>query len=256
MQRKIALVASNTPAGQQAEAELRPLYDFVDLREADLLIALGGDGFLLHMLHHLLDERRTLPVFGMNRGTIGFLMNEFRVQGLLDRISAARSFQIYPLCGDIITISGERHILPAINEISLLRETRQAAKLEVIINERTMLEELACDGVLVSTPAGSTAYNLSANGPILPLESEMLALTPISPFRPRRWRGALVPESTSVRFNVHEAAKRPVSAVADQREIRDVKTVLVTSDRSRPLTLLFDPDQGLDDRIAMEQFIV
>ena len=239
-----------------AEAELRPLYDFVDLAEADLLIALGGDGFLLHMLHQLLDQRRSLPVFGMNRGTIGFLMNEFRVEGLLDRLAAARPYLIHPLSGDITTISGERHILPAINEISLLRETRQAAKLEVLINEKTMLEELACDGVLVSTPAGSTAYNLSANGPILPLDSAMLALTPISPFRPRRWRGALVPESTSIRFNVREAAKRPVSAVADQREIRDVKTVLVTTDRSRPLTLLFDPDQGLDERIAMEQFIV
>ncbi|MGL3821514.1 NAD kinase [Sphingopyxis sp. R3-92] len=256
MHRKIALVASNAPAAMEAEAELRPLYDFVDLREADLLIALGGDGFLLQMLHQLLDDRRSLPVFGMNRGTIGFLMNEFRVEGLLDRITKARPFLIHPLSGDITTINGERHILPAINEISLLRETRQAAKLEVLINERMMLEELACDGVLVSTPAGSTAYNLSANGPILPLTSEMLALTPISPFRPRRWRGALVPESTSIRFNVREAAKRPVSAVADQREIRDVKTVLVTTDRSRPLTLLFDPDQGLDERIAMEQFIV
>ena len=207
MQRKIALVASNAPAAMEAEAELRPLYDFVDLGEADMLIALGGDGFLLHMLHQLLDQRRSLPVFGMNRGTIGFLMNEFRVEGLLDRIASARPFLIHPLQGDITTISGERHILPAINEISLLRETRQAAKLEVLINEKQMLEELACDGVLVATPAGSTAYN-------------------------------------------------PVSAVADQREIRDVKTVLVTTDRSRPLTLLFDPDQGLDERIAMEQFIV
>jgi NAD+ kinase len=255
MQPKLALVASNTPAGREAEAELRPLYDFVDLGEADLLIALGGDGFLLHMLHQMLDDRRRVPVFGMNRGTVGFLMNEFRVGGLLDRIANARPFLIHPLAGDITTLSGERHILPAINEISLLRETRQAAKLEVVINERTMLEELVCDGVLVATPAGSTAYNLSANGPILPLESEMLALTPISPFRPRRWRGALLPETSSIRFNVREAAKRPVSTVADQREIRDVKTVLVTTDRSRPLTLLFDPDQGLDERIAMEQFM-
>ena len=255
MHPRIALVASNSPAGQEAEAELRPLYDFADLADADMLIALGGDGFLLHMLHQLLDQRRSLPVFGMNRGTVGFLMNEFHVGGLLDRLAAARPFLIHPLCGDIVTLSGERHILPAINEISLLRETRQAAKLEVVINDRMMLEELACDGVLVSTPAGSTAYNLSANGPILPLESEMLALTPISPFRPRRWRGAILPETSSIRFNVREAAKRPVSAVADQREIRDVSTVLVTTDRSRPLTLLFDPDQGLDERIAMEQFM-
>src|SRR3546814_1982000 len=161
-------------------------------------------------------------------------MNEFRVEGLLERLAAARPFLIHPLSGVITTPGCERHILPAINQIARLREPRQAAKLQVVINDKTMLEELACDGVLVATPAGSTAYNLSANGPILPLESEMLALTPISPFRPRRWRGALVPERTSIRFNVREAAKRPVSAVADQREIRDVKTVLVTTDRSRP----------------------
>ena len=212
MLRKIALVASNAPAAEEAEAELRPLYDFVDLNEADLLIALGGDGFLLHMLHQLLDQRRSLPVFGMNRGTIGFLMNEFRVEGLLDRLAAARPYLIHPLSGDITTISGERHILPAINEISLLRETRQAAKLEVMINERTMLEELACDGVLVSTPAGSTAYNLSANGPILPLDSAMLALTPISPFRPRRWRGAILPDRARVSLRILDPGKRPVSA--------------------------------------------
>lgn len=256
MYSKIALVASQSPAALEAEAELRPLYDFVPLGEADLLIALGGDGFLLQMLHQLLDERRLLPIFGMNRGTVGFLMNEFQSGGLLDRVAKAESFIIHPLRGDITTIGGERHIVPAINEISLLRETRQAAKLEVLINERVMLDELSCDGVLVATPAGSTAYNLSANGPILPLTSSMLALTPISPFRPRRWRGALVPETTNIRFNVREAAKRPVSAVADQREIRDVKTVSVSVDRSRPLTLLFDPDHGLDDRITREQFIV
>ena len=255
MHRKIALVASNAPAATEAEAELRPLYDFVDLAEADMLIALGGDGFLLHMLHQLLDQRRSLPVFGMNRGTIGFLMNEFRVEGLIDRLAAARPFLIHPLSGDITTISGERHILPAINEISLLRETRQAAKLEVLINEKTMLEELACDGVLVSTPAGSTAYNLSANGPILPLDSAMLALTPISPFRPRRWRGAILPENTAIQFTVLDPVKRPVSAVADQREVRDVAQVEVKIDRATPLTLLFDPEHTLDDRIAAEQFI-
>lgn len=254
MHRKIALVASNAPAAVEAEAELRPMYDFVDMAEAELVIALGGDGYLLHVLHQMLDQRRTLPVFGMNRGTIGFLMNDFRVEALLDRITKANKYIIHPLSGEITTIDGERHILPAINEISLLRETRQAAKLEVMVNGKTMLEELACDGVLVATPAGSTAYNLSANGPILPLESSLLALTPISPFRPRRWRGAILPETTSFRFNVLEAVKRPVSAVADQREVRDIKSVEVTVDRSRPLTLLFDPDQGLDDRIVMEQF--
>lgn len=256
MQRKIALVASNAPAAVEAEAELRPMYDFVDVAEADVVIALGGDGYLLQILHQLLDQRRNLPVFGMNRGTIGFLMNDFRTEALMDRLNNARHYTIHPLSGEIVTINGERHILPAINELSLLRETRQAAKLEVIVNGRTMLDELACDGVLVATPAGSTAYNLSANGPILPLESALLALTPISPFRPRRWRGAILPESSSFRFNVLEAVKRPVSAVADQREIRDIKSVTITSDKSRPLTLLFDPDQGLDDRIVMEQFAV
>jgi NAD+ kinase len=256
MNHRVALVASNAPGAQAAEAELRPLYPFVDMGEADMVVALGGDGFLLQVLHQMLDSRRILPVFGMNRGTIGFLMNDFRSELLFDRIRDARTYIIHPLAGQITTISGERHHVPAINEISLLRETRQAAKLEVVVNGRTMLEELACDGVLVSTPAGSTAYNLSANGPILPLDSAVLALTPISPFRPRRWRGAILPEATRVRFNVREAAKRPVSAVADQREIRDVATVDIAIDRTRPLTLLFDPDQGLDDRIAMEQFIV
>ncbi len=256
MQHRVALVASPTPGAEAAAAELAPLYPFVPLAEADMVVALGGDGFLLHMLHQMLDSRRILPVFGMNRGTVGFLMNEFRPELLLDRIRDARTFIVNPLCGNITTVSGERHVVPAINEISLLRETRQAAKLEVVVNGRTMLEELACDGVLVSTPAGSTAYNLSANGPILPLDSAMLALTPISPFRPRRWRGAILPEATRVRFNVREASKRPVSAVADQREIRDVATVDIAIDRTRPLTLLFDPDQGLDERIAMEQFIV
>lgn len=254
MQRNIALVAANAPVAVAAEAELRPMYDFVDIAEADIVIALGGDGFLLHVLHQMLDRRRVLPVFGMNRGTVGFLMNDFSVDALLDRLNKANKYAIHPLRGDITTIDNERHSLAAINEISLLRETRQAAKLEVVVNGKTMLEEMICDGMMVATPAGSTAYNLSANGPILPLESSLVALTPISPFRPRRWRGAILPETTSFQFNVLEAVKRPVSAVADQREIRDVKSVTVSADRSRPLTLLFDPDQGLDDRIMMEQF--
>lgn len=254
MQRNIALVAANAPVAVAAEAELRPMYDFVDIAEADIVIALGGDGFLLHVLHQMLDRRRVLPVFGMNRGTVGFLMNDFSVDALLDRLNKANKYVIHPLRGDITTIDNERHSLAAINEISLLRETRQAAKLEVVVNGKTMLEEMICDGMMVATPAGSTAYNLSANGPILPLESSLVALTPISPFRPRRWRGAILPETTSFQFNVLEAVKRPVSAVADQREIRDVKSVTVSADRSRPLTLLFDPDQGLDDRIMMEQF--
>lgn len=252
----IALVASPTPGAREAEAVLRRAYHFVEPQDAELVVALGGDGFLLSVLHQMLDSRRILPVFGMNRGSVGFLMNEFRAELLIERMAAANRSAIYPLNGIITTLSGERRQVSAINEISLLRETRQAAKLEVIVGGRSMIDELTCDGAMVATPAGSTAYNLSANGPILPLDSGMLALTPISPFRPRRWRGAILPESSAVRFNVGEPAKRPVSAVADQREIRDVASVEISIDRARPLSLMFDPDQGLDERIALEQFIV
>jgi NAD+ kinase len=223
--------------------------------QADLIVALGGDGFMLQTLHAMLDSQHIVPVFGMNRGTIGFLMNEWRLDALPERLARARAITVNPLAVHIEGRDGTRHQLPAINEVSLLRETRQAARLEVMIDGRTMLPELVSDGVLVATPAGSTAYNLSAHGPILPLESALLALTPISPFRPRRWRGAILPERTRVAFRVLEADKRPVSAVADQREVRDVATVAVEVDRSRALTLLFDPEHALDDRIVAEQFI-
>jgi NAD+ kinase len=203
----------------------------------------------------MLDNDRIVPVFGMNRGTVGFLMNEYRLDALAERVARTRAITVNPLAVDVTTNGGERHRLPAINEISLLRETRQAARLEVLIDGRTMLPELVSDGVLVATPAGSTAYNLSAHGPILPLDSALLALTPISPFRPRRWRGAILPERTRVAFRILEADKRPVSAVADQREVRDVATVEVEVDRSRALTLLFDPEHALDDRIVAEQFL-
>jgi NAD+ kinase len=192
----------------------------------------------------------------MNRGTVGFLMNDWRLDRLAERIEGAKAIRVAPLQMTARTVGGETSTHAAINEVSLLRETRQTAKIEVSVNGRTALPEIACDGILVATPAGSTAYNLSAGGPILPLQAKMLALTPISPFRPRRWRGAILRDQTRIKFRVLDPVKRPVSAVADQREIRDVKTVLVTTDRSRPLTLLFDPDQGLDERIAMEQFIV
>jgi NAD+ kinase len=172
------------------------------------------------------------------------------------RLQRAKSFSVRPLTTEITTISGQKFTLPAINEVSLLRETRQAAKLEISVNDRAVIPELICDGILVSTPAGSTAYNLSANGPILPLDSSLLALTPISPFRPRRWKGAILPDRYVIKINILEASKRPVSAVADQREIRDIAQVEVALDRNRSLTLLFDPEHALDDRIAMEQFIV
>jgi NAD+ kinase len=235
---------------------LRATYDWVDLKEADTVVALGGDGFMLQTLHGMLGRKRIVPVFGMNLGTMGFLMNHWREDDLMARITAAKSFRVAPLRMEAETIDGERVLSPAINEVSLLRETRQTAKLEVSVNDRVVLEELVCDGVLVATPAGSTAYNFSAQGPILPLGSGLLALTPISPFRPRRWRGAILPEEAKVQFRVLDAIKRPVSAVADQQEVRDVSTVTVSIDRASALTLLFDPEHALDDRIAMEQFAI
>ncbi len=250
-----ALVASSTPAARAAEERMRAAYDFVDVADADMIVALGGDGFMLQTLHAMLEGRTIKPVFGMNLGTIGFLMNEWRLERLDQRIDAAKAFKVNPLRMHVTTVSGGELSLPAINEVSLLRENRQTAKIEVAVNDRVVLPELACDGVLVATPAGSTAYNLSAHGPILPLGSGLIALTPISPFRPRRWRGAILPEATRVRFRILEPQKRPVSAVADQREVRDISSVDVAVDRATPLTLLFDPEHTLDDRIAAEQFI-
>ncbi|TCP37273.1 NAD kinase [Sphingomonas sp. BK235] len=251
-----ALVASPTAPAQAARAELADTWDWCALEEADMVVALGGDGFMLQTLHTLLERRRAIvPVFGMNLGTVGFLMNEWRRHDLDGRIERARAFQVTPLTATATGVDGRVHTLPAINEVSLLRETRQTAKVEVTINDRIVMDELSCDGVLVATPAGSTAYNLSAHGPILPLGSQMLALTPISAFRPRRWRGAILPDRTRVSLRVLDAGKRPVSAVADQREVRDVARVDIAMDRARELTLLFDPEHALDDRIAMEQFV-
>ena len=251
-----ALLASPTPPAQQAAAEMADAFDWVDAEEADVVIALGGDGFMLQTLHAMLERRKpTVPVFGMNLGTVGFLMNEWRHHGLSDRLARAKPFKVTPLQMTATGIDGRVHQLPAINEVSLLRETRQTAKLEVSVNDRVVMSELACDGILIATPAGSTAYNLSAQGPILPLGSALLALTPISPFRPRRWRGAILPDKARIGLRVLDPAKRPVSAVADQREIRDVAMVEVCMDRARELTLLFDPEHALDDRITMEQFI-
>ncbi len=253
---KRALLASPTDEAEEAAIELRSLYDWVPLEEADMVVALGGDGFMLHVLHAMLDAGRTIPVFGMNRGTVGFLMNQWRTRNLEARLSKAKLFEVSPLRMEAESLDGTIVTLPAINEVSLLRETRQTAKLEVTVNDRIVMAELVCDGVLVATPAGSTAYNLSAQGPILPLGSSLLALTPISPFRPRRWRGAILPETARVSFRVLDAEKRPVSAVADQIEVRDVRSISVVIDRSATLSLLFDPKHALDDRITMEQFIV
>ncbi|MDQ3077342.1 MAG: NAD kinase [Pseudomonadota bacterium] len=250
----MGLVASDTGAAKAAEATLRRRYRWAGAGEAGTLVAIGGDGFMLSTLHAMLEAGSPRPVFGMNRGTVGFLMNEWRAGQLAARIAAAKRITVTPLNMRATTIGGETLVHAAINEVSLLRETRQTAKLEVSVNGRIVIPELVADGVLVATPAGSTAYNLSANGPILPLAARMLALTPISAFRPRRWTGAILPDDVMVRFRVLEAENRPVSAVADQFEVRDVVSVDVTLDRTRSLTLLFDPEHALDERIAMEQF--
>lgn len=255
MSHKLALAASPTDAAQDAARQLQETRDFVDMSEADIVIALGGDGFMLQTLHQMLEGERILPVFGMNLGTVGFLMNDWDLDGLDERLLRARSIKVNPLSMRATTVDGKVATLPAINEVSLLRETRQTAWLEVSVNERVVISELVCDGALVATPAGSTAYNLSAQGPILPLGSGLVALTPISPFRPRRWRGAILPERTRVTLRVLDPVKRPVSAVADQREVRDVASVEVAIDSETPLTLMFDPEHALDDRITAEQFI-
>jgi len=250
-----ALVASPTQAARAAEERLRAAYDFVPLEQADTVIALGGDGFMLQTLHAMLESRRILPVFGMNLGTVGFLMNEWRLERLEQRLEKAKSFKVNPLRMVVDTVDGERFSIPAINEVSLLRETRQTAKLEVQVNDRPVLPELVCDGVLVATPAGSTAYNLSAHGPILPLGSALVALTPISPFRPRRWRGAILPDRMKIILKVLDPAKRPVAAVADQKELRDIAEVRLQIAHDNDLTMLYDPGQSREERIVAEQFI-
>jgi NAD+ kinase len=252
----MALVASHAESAQAAEVMLRKRYHFVPIDEAEMIVALGGDGFLLHTLRERLNLGRVCPVFGMNRGTVGFLMNEWRIDGLIERLHRAKSFSVSPLEMRAVRVDGEVVIHHAINEVSLLRETRETAWIEISVNGRVVMPELICDGVLVATPAGSTAYNLSANGPILPLGSKLVALTPISPFRPRRWRGALIPDDLKISFRALDPVKRPVSAVADQIEVREIATVEVWIDREDVLTLLFDPEHALDERITTEQFAV
>ena len=253
----IAIAAAAGPEAQAALKSLSGRYDTVVIEDADVVVALGGDGFMLQTLHRMLDNGRILPVYGVNRGTMGFLMNKHRPKGaLIERVNRSRPVGISPLRMEAVTQDGETRIECALNEVSLLRETRQTAKIEILVDGKTRIEELVADGVLVATPAGSTAYNLSANGPILPLDSQLLALTPISAFRPRRWRGAILPERVKVTFRINEPAKRPVAAVADQKEVRDVAEVHVEIARDSELTLLFDKGHSLDDRIVAEQFVV
>jgi NAD+ kinase len=251
--RKIAFVAADNQAAQQALATLKKRYGQTAPSKAEAIVALGGDGFMLETLHRYI--RRQVPIYGMHRGSVGFLMNNYDSEGLLERLNAATTVSLHPLRMRARTASGRERQALAINEVSLLREARQAAKLRIGVDGVTRLPELICDGALVSTPAGSTAYNLSAHGPIIPLGAGLLALTPISAFRPRRWRGALLPSTASVTFDVLEAEKRPVSAVADYTEVRDVVRVHVVEDPKVTLTLLFDPEHNLDERIVKEQFL-
>lgn len=254
---KLALIVSDSAKAQAGAQSLRDSHEWVSPQEADVLVVLGGDGFLLHVLHEMLDWEFLKPVYGMNLGTVGFLMNGQQDHvPIAQRIAEAHRVPVRPLCMHATNQNGEEFSYYAINEVSLLRETRQTAKLEVRINGRVRMEELAGDGILLATPVGSTAYNLSANGPILPLGCRMLAMTPLSPFRPRRWKGAILPESAEVEFRIREPGKRPVAAVADQKEVRDVATVRIAATAERELTLLFDPGFTLEERIFAEQFQV
>ena len=251
---RLHFVASDRPEAQEARGRLTALYGDCDEASAEVVVALGGDGFMLETLHRNLDGGR--PIYGMNQGSVGFLMNEYNEDGLLARINAAECAVIHPLVMHTVDRDGREQRALAINEVSLLRQTRQTAKLEICIDGKVRMHELVCDGVLVSTPAGSTAYNLSAYGPIIPIDARVLALTPISAFRPRRWRGALLSHTAKVALTVLEADKRPVSAVADNFEVRDVVTVKIAEDREIRLRMLFDAGRSLEERVLAEQFSV
>lgn len=250
---KIAFTASRAPLAAEAAADLTARYGGVQMDEADVIVALGGDGFMLQTLHAT--EALDAPVYGMNRGTVGFLMNEFHADNLPDRINEAEEALINPLRMRAECVNGAVHTALAINEVSLLRSAGQAAKLRITVDGRLRMEELVCDGALVATPAGSTAYNYSAHGPILPIGSEVLALTAMSAFRPRRWRGALLPKAAKVRFDVIDADRRPVMADADGQTVPDVASVEVSSEPAVTHKLLFDTGHGLEERLIREQFV-
>jgi NAD+ kinase len=249
---KIAFVASEVPEAQEAYARLVARYGNVPVSEADAIVALGGDGLMLQTLHRYINDR--IPIYGMNRGSVGFLMNEYQEEGLVERLSDAEVSRVHPLSMVAYDAAGKADKALAINEVSLFRETYQAAKLRISVDDKVRMEELICDGLLVATPAGSTAYNLSAYGPILPINAQLLALTPISPFRPRRWRGALLPNRAHITVVALEADKRPVSAVADHVEMRNIVRVEIEQARHVDLFMMFDPDHSLDERILAEQF--
>ncbi|HEX4506136.1 MAG TPA: NAD kinase [Alphaproteobacteria bacterium] len=249
---RIAFVAADTPDAQGGLQKLIARYGEVDPAEADVIVALGGDGFMLEMLHKHMSRR--VPIYGMNRGSVGFLMNNYREEGVPRKLARSRSVTLHPLRMTARTEDGKTHDALAVNDVSLLRQTRQTAKLRISIDDVVRLDELICDGALISTPAGSTAYNLSVGGPIIPLSANLMAITPIAAFRPRRWRGALLQHTAKVRIEILEPAKRPVSAVADSSEVRDVTEVEIIEDRSMALTLLFDPQHALEERVIKEQF--
>ncbi len=248
----IAFVAAQTPEAREAYARLEKRYGNIDPKDADVIVALGGDGLMLQTLHNFMNSGK--PIYGMHRGTVGFLMNEFSDEHLPERIAAAHMTVIHPLVMRARDAQGRTHEHRAINEVSLFRQSAQAAHLRILIDGKERLAELIADGVLVATPAGSTAYNLSVQGPIIPINAPMLALTPISPFRPRRWRGALLPDGANITIDVLEAEKRPVAAVADHDEVRSVRAVDVSMNHEVSINMLFDPGHNLDERILSEQF--
>ena len=249
---RLHFTASDRPEAQDACTALCARYGQTPAAQADVVVALGGDGFMLEVLHRHLEHRT--PIYGMNFGSVGFLMNEYAEEGLTERIGGAERAMIHPLVMSAIDARRRQHRALAINEVSLLRETRQTAKLRVSIDGTVRMPELICDGLLLATPAGSTAYNLSAYGPIIPLNGQVLAMTPISAFRPRRWRGALLPHTARATVEVLEAEKRPVSAVADNFEVREVVEVHIAEDRSTALCMLFDAGRSLEERVLAEQF--
>ena len=249
----LSIVADKHAEAVAALERLSGQYPTADAEQADLIVAIGGDGFMLSTLHRFMEKQ--IPIFGMNLGSVGFLMNEYREAGLLERLRKAEAIELQPLHMLATTADGERHEALAINEVSLRRETRLAAKVRIKLDGVVRLEELICDGVLVCTPAGSTAYNLSAHGPIIPLGAGLLGLTPISAFRPRHWRGALLPQNAVVAFEILDHDLRPTSAVADFTEIRDVVSVEIRATNSPAPTLVFDPEHNLEERILTEQFV-
>lgn len=252
--KKIACVADESGKAQEAYKSLVRRYEFIkDVEEADAIVALGGDGFMLHSMHEYMDMN--IPIYGMNCGTVGFLMNAYRENDLLECINKTKVELLSPLQMMATDKQGKHHHALAVNEVSLLRQTKQAAHIKVSVDNRVRVEELVCDGILVATPAGSTAYNLSVHGPIIPMGSQLLVLTPVSPFRPRRWKGALLSQRVLVRFDILDSDKRPVSAVADFTEIRDVISVEVREDRDKSVKVLFDRGHSLEERIISEQFM-